>query len=228
MTIIRLHVTAEGPTEQAFVKNILSPHLSAFNVFSDARSVLTSKDNKTHKKFRGGLSSYQQAKADIILWLKEDQHPECMFTTMFDLYALPDDFPGYATAANKSNPYDKVSFLETEFGRDINDKRFIPYIQLHEFEALILADPQQLDWEYLEHDKPIKNLRTMVNTQNPELINDGPQTAPSKRILDEIPEYDKVTSGVSVVQKIGIQALRLKCRHFSDWLKKLEHQGHAS
>jgi hypothetical protein len=228
MTIIRLHVTTEGQTEQAFVKSVLSPHLADSNVFADARSVLTSKDKKAHKEYRGGLIHYQKARADIVTWLKEDQHSECRFTTMFDLYALPDDFPGYTEAAKLNDPYARVLAIESAFSQDIDDRRFIPYIQLHEFEALILADPQQLDWEYLEHDEPIHKLVAMVGEQNPELINDGNETAPSKRILKEIPEYDKVTSGVSVAQKIGIAMLRLKCRHFSDWLSKLEQEGHAA
>ena len=91
--MIRLHVTAEGQTEQAFVKTVLAPHLTNYGVYADARCVLTSKDNRAGKEFRGGLISYQKAKNDIQTWLKEDKSPECRFTTMFDLYALPDDFP---------------------------------------------------------------------------------------------------------------------------------------
>ena len=141
---------------------------------------------------------------------------------MFDLYALPDNFPDYAKAKIASTPYERVKILETAMALDIADRRFIPYIQLHEFEALILADPQQLDGEYLEHDAQISNLIAMVDDRNPESINDGPTTAPSKRILKEIPEYDKVTAGVSVAEKIGLQALRVKCPHFNEWLTCLE------
>lgn len=147
---------------------------------------------------------------------------ECRFTTMFDFYALPDDFPGYAEAMRNSDPYERVGILEQKMAESVGDSRFIPYIQLHEFEALLFADPKQLDWEYLEHDVPIGNLVTMVASQNPELINDGPVTTPSKRILSEIPEYDKVTAGVAVAEKIGLLMLRQKCRHFNDWLTRLE------
>ena len=107
----------------------------------------------------------------------------------------------------------------------MNKPNFIPYIQLHEFESLILADPAKLDWEYLEHDQPIGNLVKMVGSQNPELINDGRETAPSKRILKEIPEYDKVTSGVSVAAHIGLGALRASCKHFDEWVSRLEKLG---
>uniref|UniRef100_Q3AR87 DUF4276 family protein n=1 Tax=Chlorobium chlorochromatii (strain CaD3) TaxID=340177 RepID=Q3AR87_CHLCH len=79
--------------------------------------------------------------------------------------------------------------------------------------------------KYMEHDQPIKNLLQMVGEQNPELINDGWETAPSKRIINEIPEYDKVSSGVLVTEKIGLSILRKKCRHFHEWLIRLEQLG---
>lgn len=220
--MIRLHVTAEGQTEQNFANRVLRPHLANLNVFVDARCVLTSKDNRAGKEYRGGLSDYEKAKKDIQTWLKEDKNAECRFTSMFDLYALPRKFPGYEDAKKKNDPYERVRILEESMARDIDDRRFIPYIQLHEFEALILADPRQLDWEYLEHDVPIENLISMVGSQNPELINDGENTAPSKRILKEIPEYDKVTAGVAVAGMIGLQTLRGKCNHFNEWLSGLE------
>jgi hypothetical protein len=223
--VIRLHITAEGQTEQAFAKTILAPYLASANIFVDARCVLTSKDNRSTKEYRGGLLSYDKAKKDIQIWLKEDNHRECLFTTMFDLYALPRDFPGYEQARRAVDPYQRVEILEEAMKRDLNDVRFVPYIQLHEFEALILADPKELEWEYLEHERPIGNLLTVVSGQNPELIDDGPSTAPSKRILREIPEYDKVSAGVSVAGKIGLKKLRERCRHFNDWLSRLERRA---
>lgn len=219
--MIRLHITVEGQTEQGFVKNVLIEHLAAFRVFADARCVLTSKDNRIGRTHRGGLLSYERARNDIQTWMKEDTDPKCHFTTMFDLYGLPRTFPGMEAAHR--DPYDRVAALEAAFARDIGHPRFIPYIQLHEFEALILAAPQCLDSEYLEHAAPIRGLVAMANGQNPELINDGPETAPSKRIIREIPEYggDK-TAGASVVARIGLPTLRARCRHFDAWVTKLE------
>jgi hypothetical protein len=221
--MIRLHITAEGQTEQNFTKKILTPHLAEYHIFTDARCVLTSKDKRAAKEYRGGLLSYEKAKNDILAWVKEDCHEDCRFTTMFDLYALPDDFPGHTEARTKSDPYERIKILEERMAADISDRRFVPYIQLYEFEALILADPQQLDWEYLEHDVAIQNLISMVGVQNPELINDGRETAPSKRILKEIPEYDKATASVSVAGKIGLPVLRNKCKHFHEWVSRLEN-----
>lgn len=214
--VIRLHVIAEGRTEQIFVQRILAPHLARFAVFADARCVRTSQTG------RGGLSNYAKAKNDILAWMREDPAQECRFTTMFDLYALPSDFPGQADAARSFDPYARVKHLENALKEDVGGDMFIPYIQLHEFEALLLADPRQLDWEYLEHDKPIQKLIDMMNGRNPELINDGPETAPSKRILHEIPEYKKATAGPAVAAHIGLAKLRKQCRHFNEWLTCLE------
>lgn len=142
--MIRLHVTAEGYTEQAFTKQVLAPHLAQFSVYADARCVLTSRDKRTSKTYRGGLLSYEKAKRDIQNWMKEDNRRECRFTTMFDLYALPKNFPGSIQAGRKTDAYERVKVIEESMAQDMADRRFIPYIQLHEFEALILADPQKL------------------------------------------------------------------------------------
>ncbi len=218
--MIRLHVTAEGQTEQNFVKTILAPHLATSGIVADARCVYTSR----HR--RGGLiRPYEVIRRDMQNWMKEDGNRECRFTTMFDFYRLPHDFPDYDEAMQQKDPYEKVRKLELALLHDIGDSRFIPYLQLHEFEALILADPAKLDWEYLEHERPIDELVKMMEGEEPELINDGPETAPSKRILSRIPEYDKATAGVSIAGHIGLPTLRAKCPHFNDWLTKLENLG---
>lgn len=239
MTGIRLHITAEGQTEERFVKRSLAPYLGERNIWADARCVLTSKNNRLGVEHRGGwrrTSAYETAKRDICTWMKEDRNPDVRFTTMFDLHALPRDFPGYDRAHKETDPYRRIEILEGALGADIkdelNDIRFIPYIQLHEFEALILADPTQLEWEFLEHDQQIQRLVDMVTNEggNPELIDDGETTAPSKRIIAEIAEYAgrKATSGPLVVGKIGMPTLRSKCRHFSEWIEKLESMAKQS
>lgn len=226
--MIRLHITAEGQTEQRFVNEVLRPHLAGFEVYANVRCVLTSKDNRSSREYRGGMTKYARARNDILSWMKEDSAADCRFTTMFDLYALPQDFPGHEQATTLSDPYDKVAKLEADFAADIQAESFIPYIQLHEFESLILAQPQGLDWEYLEHDAAIRNLMAMVGGGNPELINDGRETAPSKRVIKEIPEYEgDKTSGASVAAQIGIATLRERCPHFGEWVTRLEGLGEA-
>ena len=142
---------------------------------------------------------------------------------MFDFYRLPNDFPGYAAAQKLSDPYEKAAYLEAALRADIGDDRFLPYLQLHEFEALIFADPQKLDWEYLEHESAIEELLAVsADFANPELVNGSEATAPSKRIQQVIPEFDKVTAGISVLTRIGLETLKIKCPHFAEWIGNLE------
>jgi len=234
--MIRLHVLTEGQTELLAVERVLCPHLLGFRVYADARCILTREHETRYTPAgavvkpvrRGGMRSYQQPRRDLERWMKEDAHPECYFTTMLDLYGLPKDFPGYAAAARCQDPYRRVAALENAMANDIDYYRFIPYIQLHEFEALLLAEPRQLDWEYIDHDPAIAALERLVSgCESPELIDDTPDGAPSKRIITAIPEYDgdKVRVGPEVMGRIGISTLRAKCPHFREWLTRLEALG---
>ena len=81
--------------------------------------------------------------------------------------------------------------METAFAEAINDSRFIPYIQLHEFEALLFCGIDYLAKRYPGCEKRCEQLKKdLEKTSNPELINNSPETAPSKRIIKAI-EGDK-------------------------------------
>lgn len=220
----RLHITAEGQTEESFVNDTLKPHLASYGVYADVRRVLTGK--KHGKLYRGGMTNYAKAKNDIVRWLKEEQgNGDVAFTTMFDLYALPEDFPGFAEAKRLNNPYQKVAAIEEAFARDIDDYRFIPYIQLHEFEALLFVNPQLFEIEYFDTPEAIDELQKIAEKfANPELIDQGPETAPSKRIIKVLPDYEnnKPAVGSMIAHEIGIDELRKACAHFNEWLAKLE------
>ena len=219
---VRLNFIVEGQTEEAFVKRILNPHLANLGVYVKVRCVLMSW--RRNIKHRGGIGSYEKARNDINTWIKEDRNSDVRFTTMFDVYGLPTNFPGYGDAKQKSDPYGRVKVLEDALGEDISDRRFIPHFQLHEFEALLLSDPQKLDLQF-DSSTGIRQLVDMVASfDSPELINDGDNTAPSKRIIGEIPEYEKMKPSAApiVAEKIGLPTLRLQCKHFDEWLCRLE------
>lgn len=217
--MIRLHIIAEGKTEQQFVVSVLTEHLGNFNISTDVRCLTTNRN----RKIRGGLISYKQAKQDITFWLKQDRDRNSRFTTMFDLYALPDTFPKFKESLKKNDPYQKIALLESAFAQDINDSRFIPYVQVHEFEALILADLSQLLKRFPEFENGIEQLNQICqNYESPELINDGKTTAPSKRIEKLIPEYKKVATVRSIAKEINLQTVREKCPHFNNWISQLE------
>jgi hypothetical protein len=143
---------------------------------------------------------------------------------MFDLYHLPTDFPGFDDACKEVDPYQRVKVLEEKLMADQGSTKLLPYIQLHEFESLILVDPTTLHDDFPAHGKQIRSLLASIKSKQPELINDGETTAPSKRIIAKIPEYGarKREVGPKAVARIGLQKVRSACPHFHQWLERLE------
>lgn len=133
------------------------------------------------------------------------------------------------TSRTKSKTYKLVSFLENLFFEDINtetecENKFIPYLQLHEFEGLLFSDIEKIhEVMKVNTDKRSELVKISEKFNNPELINQGSDTAPSKRLIKLYSTYDKVTSGSIIAQKIGLNEIRKKCSHFNSWLKKIEN-----
>ena len=219
---VRLNFVVEGQTEEAFVNRILRPHLAVRDVWAFVRVVTTMRTRA--RSFKGGLATYGQAKKDVQTWMKEDGGIDSRFTTMFDLYALPADFPRFNDAAGMRDPLEKVRILEEALAEDISDCRFIPHLQLHEFEALLLSEPQALNAQF-DDTEAIRRLASMAaQFESPEHIDDGVETAPSKRIISEIPGFGrlKASAGPIVARRIGLPTMRRRCRHFGEWISKLE------
>jgi len=217
--VIRVNMIVEGQTEEAFVKEVLAPYLSERDVFPVARRVTTSRKRRA----RGGMTSYGRAKKDIEIWLRQDTEAYC--TTMFDLYGLPTDFPGYEETRHLQGGHARVSRLEAAFEEDVGSRRFISFFLLHEFEALLLSQPEKLD-RVLSLQQVKSRLpdlqRMLADFGGPEAVNDDPETAPSKRLIHLYPGYDKILFGVLVAQDIGIDGIRARCPHFDEWVSKLE------
>jgi hypothetical protein len=148
---------------------------------------------------------------------------------MIDLYAIHTDFPGLAEAERLRHMPDKrVEALEHVFAQDIGDSRFVPYIQLHEYEAYLFSDPTCFEYFYDHHDRQIAALKAIADAHaRPELIDDGQHSAPSKRIIAELPDYEgsKAVVGPGVAKLIGLDVIRGKCPHFAAWLSRLEQLG---
>ena len=228
---MRLAVIVEGQTEEAFVNEILAPELGANSVFVFAHRITTKR--KHGRAWRGGLLTWNHVVTDLILWMKEDFGPDIRFTTMLDYYALPRDFPGYADPPGTDTAR-KIASLEDAMVGDLVTRlpefrvaeRFIPYIQRHEFEALLFSDPSAFDAAYpgdAQGMGKIESIRTQFGT--PEDINDGSETAPSKRIGAIWRDYKKPVAGLLIARRIGLSTMRQSCPHFARWLSKLEALG---
>jgi Domain of unknown function (DUF4276) len=232
--LIRLHVLAEGQTEESFVNEVLAPELGAHAVFADAHRITTGR--RHGRLFRGGLTNYEHLARDLTLWMKQDQNEDSWFTTMIDLYRLPMNFPGRSSLPLTIAVHDKVTRLEAELSKDVIarlgdlsvSRRLIPYIQLHEFETLLFSDPSAFLEAFPDNKMAVERL-TAIRAQfhNPEEIDEAPGNGPSKRILDVLPDYQKPVAGLLIVQRIGLSAIRRECRHFDDWLTMIIAAAHT-
>ena len=115
--------------------------------------------------------------------------------------------------------------MEAAISANINHNRFIPYVQLHEFETFLMVDPDRLLELFVDRRTGINKLKGEIEGNQPELINDSPRTAPSKRIIKFIPEYKglKSSAGPLIAEDIGLTRLREACPHFNEWVTKLEN-----
>lgn len=216
--MVRINFVVEGQTEETFVRDVLAPYFGVRGVSCVASCVSTGK--KRGIVYKGGMTSFGKAEQDIIRWMKQDRNAFC--ATMFDLYGLPNNFPGFEKAIEMSS-YDRVVFLERNLADKIKYQKFIPYIQLHEFEALLFSDPEVVGMILRGNDVTVRKLKYICPQFNtPEEINNKPESAPSRRLRDACPAYDKASSEPLIAKKIGLDKLRQACPHFSDWVSRLE------
>ncbi len=211
----RLYIVVEGQTEQEFVNTLLRPWLNGFGILN-VQPILI----KTSKHGRGGHVNAAHLMNTINGLLRESSDRDLVVTTFVDFFRIPDNMPGYELAMRLTNSTVQVDALEKSLDNAINDWRFIPYIQRHEFEALVFSSNAGFEKYCVE--EQYRQTATIVDSfQNPEDINFSPESAPSKRLMALIPNYDKVILGNVLALEIGIETMRIRCPRFSSWLDKL-------
>ncbi len=216
--MMRIHILVEGPTEERFVKEILYPCYQKLNIYVDPTCICT-KLIKGRKKHRGGHGSkYNHIRRDLIRLLGDRN---ARVTTMIDLYGLPNDFPGIDHSFS-GGCYETARHLEKKFAEDVDNQRFIPNIIVHEFEGLLFSSPQYIQAIMLEEDRLEELNKISRSFPSPEEINDSPDTAPSKRLENLFPSYNKPDHGTRIARRIGLETIRRQCPHFDQWIKKLE------
>ena len=213
-------MVVEGQTEESFVRNVLAEVLWESNVHPTPILLGT----PGHK---GGRTSYARVKYDVLILLKQDREAHC--STMIDLYGLGPGFPGHPPPDHLSN-IEKVRHVEEAVKKDIceempdlrADLRFIPYLQLHEYEAILFSDPAAFATGINHPHLHRQFQRIRDEFESPEDINNSPETAPSKRVLAACPNYRKVIEGTQAAGVVGIPTMREEWQHFREWIESLE------
>ena len=221
--MVRLLAFVEGATEEKFIKEIVAHELAAQNVFITATT-------PGRARAKGGVQPWARIRKELLRFLKEDTSR--FVTTMFDYYGMPIDWPGRKAASGQAHSQ-KAATVESAIqdniseaiGNTFNRQRFIPYVQMHEFEALLFCDPDILGKVTSEQDIA-HDLQSIADSfRTPEEIDDDPGSAPSKRILRLSRHYQKVLHGSMAAQRIGLPLMRQRCPHFNEWVSKLESLG---
>ncbi|HUT52093.1 MAG TPA: DUF4276 family protein [bacterium] len=218
-------ILVEGQTEEEFIRQLVYDYLWPKNVFIQPKSIPTRRV-VSGPDYKGGLRSYPKINGEIRRLLGDSS--ASAVTMMYDYYGLPTDFPGRRNLKGKDG-FQKVRILEAALARDINDPRFIPYIQLHEFEGLLFSSPVLMADTILrlgteaQRRKLAAELQTIrKGFRTPEDIDDNPEKHPSKRIAGLAARYQKVKHGILIAKGIGIEKIREQCPHFNEWLTRLE------
>jgi hypothetical protein len=225
----RLLIHVEGQTEEGFVNEVLRSYLVNKGYHSvDARIV----GNARLRQRRGGIRPWHSVRTDIVNHLLDDQG--CIATTMVDYYALPQkgagEWPGRAKSTSLRTIAEKARCVEdavrsdlvAEMGERFDPGRFVPFVVMHEFEALLFSDCSAFSHGIGRSDLEAGFRKIRDGFATPEEIDDSPNTAPSKRVQALMPSYEKPLLGVLAVLEIGLPVIRAECPHFDGWLKRLE------
>ena len=205
-------IICEGPTEEVFCRNLLSQYLQ--------------NSCRIEIRLLGGNCNWQRIKDMAEKALKQQKN--ALVTTFFDYYGVKTKkFPNWkeTVGINKANVRERIEILENGMIEEIDSNlryRFIPYVQLHEFEALLFNNIEVFDemFEFEQYDRA-ELLNVFNEFPDPEMIDQGTETSPSHRLIKIIPAYRKVIQGNAIAEKIGIEQIRQKNKHFNDWIEQL-------
>lgn len=214
----RIIMICEGPTEQAFAKTNLQVPFVNKNIYLQTPLI---------KASRGGIVKWTKLKDQIETHLKSE--PGAYVTTFIDYYGMyaKYQFPGWDAADTIADRNLRMNFLEQEMLQDINpdySHRFIPYLQLHEFEGLLFNDINVIYNQIPPNDIVGKAEleKTFADYDNPEMINSNKVTSPSHRLQRIINGYNKVVYGDILSEAIGLERIRKKSPRFNQWITRLE------
>ena len=200
--MVRLAVVVEGETEGDFVDQVLAPYLLEWDVYSKPTSL-------------GGRISVERVANRI-----SELFPSFDFvTSLVDFYGFRDK--GTRTAEQLEQ--DIVQGADRRLRPNWDRRRVIPYVQLHEFEGLLFSQVSGFLNTPGADQEAIRQLESIrARFPSPEEINDDPNTAPSKRILEALPDYVKRIDGPQIAQAIGLSTIRAQCPRFDAWVTRLE------
>lgn len=219
----RIYVIVEGPSEREFVSRILAPHFGKEGLAISAIPMLKSGGGM-------GFSNLEHFKNNVEPLLY--QHDQPIITTMVDLYRFPvqsgDREEETELKKHSSNPDidERLSGLENILSAAVQKIKpypnFIPYIQKHEFEALLFSNTEV----FFENSGIKKAVESVLEEiPNPEDINSTEEGHPANRLKKIFKvhrnKYVKGADAVVFAELAGIEVILEKCPRFQLWIETL-------
>lgn len=218
---IEVMAIVEGKTEEIFINSMVQPHLADKNIFVRATQI-------TKPGQKGGDVRFERAKKDLGMHLK--QRPDTYVTLFVDYYGIKSDWPGLSDIRQGATPAEISETINAATKKEVvklyadqrADKRFVPFIAVHEFEALLFSNPESLSTRLGVELARVE--KVLQECGEPEAINNDPVRAPSKRLdaWSKNGKFRKTTTGIAIAREIGIIKIREKCPLFNSWLKTFE------
>ena len=214
-----VYIICEGRTETALVKNLIAPELGKKGIFISPIPLGGSG--------KSGNVTFPRLLRDVRNQLYSFR--SCYCSTLVDYYGIDDNFPGKQQATKRlvlSEKHHTVcSALSGALAQTLDEgpmRRFIPYVQMHEFEGLLFSEPSQLATALRRQELAHQFWDIRNDFETPEHIDDSSVSAPSKRIQQIFPRYRKVQMGERAARAITLEKIRQQCPLFNAWLAKLE------
>ena len=187
----------EGQTEETFVKDVLAEHLRTVDVVP--YPVLLGRARGRHGGDNVGIDRLVSEMVDL--------HRN------YDAVTSLVDFYGFRDKEDRTVEELEEHLIERIEGCISDARRVFPYVQKHEFEALLFSDVAAFKAIGSEADGVV---------ETPEDIDDDPENAPSRRIAGVVAGYHKRLHGPPVTLEAGLAKIRAECSRFRAWLTRLE------
>ena len=218
-----LYFIVEGETELEFINKILIPYIYSKGARCHIQGYPITMSGGGH-----GFNNIQHFVNTITPVMHYRGAP--IITTLIDYFKLNSEtkLPGYTGCLNLNSADSKVDFLNIKLNDVVQAifpyRFFIPYIQKHEMETLLFANPEE---GFSLEDKSIRDSVTDVCARYPNIedINGTETGAPSKR-LEAIytannKKYEKIIDGIDIAELTGIEKILEKCPRFKRWVDGL-------
>ena len=215
-----VYLVVEGLTEQLFVEHVLAPYCAMQGIYLHPTQV-------PKKGGKGGDVRFERVKTCVGNFLK--QRSDTCVGTFVDYYGL-------AAWPKLEEVRSAQGLSPAEIAKRLNDAameelcsalpainvadRFVPFMAVHEFEALLFSDAGVLASSLGVDIAAVNDV--LQEYGSPEKINTRPDKIPSRHLeVWTNARYMKTVQGIAIADRIGINQMRAANPNFDDWLTRL-------